>query len=88
MHLIRLRGEKVDPTHQVTVCRDPHDDMFLEVALSGGADFVISKDDDLLVLSPFEGIPIITPAAESGFSEKQGKIHGAGEGRAPEPGSA
>jgi uncharacterized protein len=61
LHLIRLRGEKIEPTRQVTACRDPHDDMFLEVALSGEADLIISKDDDLLVLSPFEGVTIMTP---------------------------
>jgi predicted nucleic acid-binding protein len=37
------------------------DNMFLEVALSGLADYVVSNDGDLLTLSPFEGIPIITP---------------------------
>jgi predicted nucleic acid-binding protein len=36
--------------------------MFLAIALSGQADFIVSRDNDLLVLSPFEGIPIIPPA--------------------------
>ena len=61
--VIRIRGEKVEPTHRVTVCRDPHDDMFMDVALNGEADYVISNDNDLLVLSPFEDIQIITPSA-------------------------
>jgi uncharacterized protein len=47
---------------QITACRDPKDNKFLELALDGYADAIISGDQDLLVLSPFEGIPILTPA--------------------------
>ena len=43
-------------------CRDPGDDMLLETALLGRADCVITGDQDLLVMSPFQGIPILTPA--------------------------
>ncbi len=48
---------------RVSVCRDPKDDKLLELAMDGGADLIITGDKDLLVLSPFEGIPIITPLA-------------------------
>ena len=34
----------------------------LETALLGGADCLITGDQDLLVMSPFHGIPIRTPA--------------------------
>lgn len=37
------------------------DDKFLEVAVAGQADFIVSGDEDLLVLNPFAGIPIVTP---------------------------
>jgi uncharacterized protein len=47
--------------HTIAVCRDPKDDMYLELALSGQADCIITKDNDLLVLNPFENISIITP---------------------------
>lgn len=43
-------------------CRDPHDDKFLETALMGEADCLITGDQDLLVMSPFHDIPILTPA--------------------------
>jgi len=43
-------------------CRDPSDDQFLELAVNGKADCVISGDDDLLSMTIFRGIPIITPA--------------------------
>jgi putative PIN family toxin of toxin-antitoxin system len=49
-------------TEQITVCRDPTDDKFLELAVSGQADFILSGDADLLVLHPFRGIPILNPA--------------------------
>jgi putative PIN family toxin of toxin-antitoxin system len=48
---------------KVSVCRDPKDDKLLELPMDGGADLIITGDKDLLVLSPFEGIPIITPLA-------------------------
>ncbi len=54
-------GIKIKVTRQVKACRDPKDDMYLDLALSGKADFIITNDEDLLVLNPFENIPIITP---------------------------
>ena len=47
--------------HSVEICRDPKDDMYLELALSGKADCIITNDEDLLVPHPFENIPVITP---------------------------
>jgi predicted nucleic acid-binding protein len=47
----------------VTACRDPKGDKFLELAVNGRADLIVSGDADLLVLDTFRGIPIITPAA-------------------------
>ena len=61
--LILLRGEPVTPTEQIAVCRDPKDDKFLEVAVAGEADVIVSGDQDLLVLHPFVGIPILPAAA-------------------------
>ena len=43
-------------------CRDPDDDMILETALMGEADCLITGDRDLLEMSSFCGIPIVTPA--------------------------
>jgi uncharacterized protein len=53
--------ELVEITTSVTVCRDAKDDKFLELAVSGNADYIVSGDEDLLVLNPFRGIPILTP---------------------------
>ena len=60
--LILLRGEAVAPQERVTACRDPKH-KFLEVAVTGKADVIVSGDQDLLVLHPFAGIPILSPAA-------------------------
>ena len=60
--LLRLRGELVAPKQTVTACRDPKDNKFLEAALAGEADAIVTGDDDLIVLNPFEGIEIVRPA--------------------------
>ncbi len=62
INLVRLRGELVIPKQTVTACRDPKDNKFLEAALSGEADAIVTGDDDLLVLHPFEGVDILRPA--------------------------
>jgi uncharacterized protein len=46
----------------VHICRDPKDNLILEVALNGKADFILTGDHDLLTLGHFHGIPIRTPA--------------------------
>jgi putative PIN family toxin of toxin-antitoxin system len=43
-------------------CRDPRDNKFLALALSCSAEILISSDADLLVLHPWQSIPILTPA--------------------------
>ncbi|MDE0207419.1 MAG: putative toxin-antitoxin system toxin component, PIN family [Candidatus Tectomicrobia bacterium] len=43
-------------------CRDPDDDKLLETALLGAADFMVTGDRDLLVMSPFRGVHILSPA--------------------------
>lgn len=54
-------GEWVAITGAVRACRDPDDDKFLEVALNGAADCLVSGDGDLLALGAFEGVAILTP---------------------------
>jgi uncharacterized protein len=55
--------ELVSIAERVALCRDPRDDKFLELALAGRADFLLTGDADLLTLHPFRGTAIITPAA-------------------------
>ncbi len=51
----------VDIVETVTECRDPRDDKFLELAINGGAAYIVSGDGDLLSLHPFRGVAIVTP---------------------------
>ncbi len=53
----------VSPLETITVCRDPKDNKYLDLAISGNADCIVTGDEDLLVLNPFRGIPIITPSS-------------------------
>ena len=53
----------VNITEHIAACRDPKDDKFLELAVSGRADLIVSGDQDMLALNPFRGISIVTPAA-------------------------
>ena len=55
-------AELVTITDRITVCRDPKDDKFLELALNGRANLILSGDADLLALDQFHGIPILDPA--------------------------
>ena len=56
-------AEWVDVRAKVVASRDPKDDKFLELAVSGHATHIISGDRDLLTLSPFQGTSILTPDA-------------------------
>jgi putative PIN family toxin of toxin-antitoxin system len=56
-------AELVSITRRVSGCRDPKDNKFLELAVNGHADVIVSGDTDLLVLDVFQGIPIVNPAA-------------------------
>ena len=53
--------ELIDITGPIAICRDPKDDKFLELAVDGNADYIVTGDADLLVLHPFRGIQILTP---------------------------
>ncbi len=51
----------VEIREKVRACRDPEDDKFLDLAVYGEADCIVSGDEDLLSLNPFRGIQILTP---------------------------
>ena len=54
-------AELVTITERIAACRDPTDDKFLDLAVNGRADIIVSGDADLLILNPFRDIPIVTP---------------------------
>jgi hypothetical protein len=45
--LIYERAEMVEPTIHVTLCRDPKDNIFLDVAIAGKVPYLVTGDDDL-----------------------------------------
>lgn len=45
-----------------TIVRDDEDKRFIECAVGGKADYLISGDRDLTTIGIFRGIPILTPA--------------------------
>jgi putative PIN family toxin of toxin-antitoxin system len=72
---LRLLGriaEMVPIILAVYGCRDPQDDKFLEIAVNGEANMIVTGDKDLLVLNPFRGIAIVTPSA---YPEMVEEVH-------------
>jgi putative PIN family toxin of toxin-antitoxin system len=51
----------VEIHEKVRACRDPKDDKFLELAVNGEAEYVVSGDDDLISLHPYRHIQILAP---------------------------
>ena len=67
--LLDTDGVVFAPTGRVADCRDPKDNLYLELTLASGAHTIISSDADLLVLHPWRGVRILRPAdylAEAG----------------------
>lgn len=56
-----LHADLIEVDEDIQACRDPDDNKFLELAISGGADVIISGDSDLTALHPFQEIPILSP---------------------------
>ena len=44
----------------INQCREAKDNQYLELAVSGNVQYIITGDDDLLVLNPLRNIEIIT----------------------------
>ena len=53
-------AEIIEIKEKITACRDRKDDKFLELAVNGKADYIITGDQDLLLLHPFQNIVIIS----------------------------
>ncbi|MBM2827464.1 MAG: PilT protein domain protein [Dehalococcoidia bacterium] len=57
---ILAKAEAVEPNVRVSLPRDPKDEKFLECAITGIADFIVSEDKDLLSLREYQGIAIVS----------------------------
>ena len=58
---LRSTAELVPIIQLVRECRDPKDDKFLEVALNGKADLILTGDADLLEMHPWRSVEILPP---------------------------
>jgi putative PIN family toxin of toxin-antitoxin system len=62
--LILSKAEFVLPEENIhVVAADPSDNKFIEAAVAGQADYILSGDKHLLDIKEFQGIPIIAPRA-------------------------
>lgn len=61
LELVAQRGELVEITSDLKLCRDVTDNKFLNLAIDGKADVLLTRDPDLLILKSVEGIPILNP---------------------------
>ena len=43
------------------ICRDPNDDMIIACAIDAAADYIVTGDEDLLILKRYKDIVIINP---------------------------
>jgi putative PIN family toxin of toxin-antitoxin system len=62
LRLLGRLAEFVPSVYPVRECCDPKDDKFLEVALNGKADLILTGYADLLALHPWRDIAILPPA--------------------------
>lgn len=63
LRFMNKKGTNVEPTIQVTACRDPEDNFVLELAETAQAKYLITRDKDLLDLphQAWKGTKIMKP---------------------------
>lgn len=61
VRLLRKAAVFVEPQPISESSRDPKDDVFLACAVAGGADYLVSGDEDLLVVAEIAATKIVTP---------------------------
>jgi putative PIN family toxin of toxin-antitoxin system len=61
LEIIDEKSVLVRPKEKVEICRDSKDNVLLEAAISGEANYLVTGDKDILVLKTFEGTKIVTP---------------------------
>lgn len=59
IELLTLIGQIVESTQQINICRDPKDNFLLSLAAKSEADFIVTSDEDLLVLIDYLDTKII-----------------------------
>ena len=62
VELYREKSTWYEVKEAVFDCRDPNDNKFLELALTVGAEIIVSSDEDLYCLNPYRNIAILKSA--------------------------
>jgi uncharacterized protein len=58
--IFKANAQAIKVTVSIPACRYPKDDMVLELAVAAGSLIIVSGDKDLLTMSPFRGIEILS----------------------------
>lgn len=61
IHEFETKSVRINPAKKVDICRDKKDNQILDLCLAAKADYLITGDNDLLVLNIFEGTKIVKP---------------------------
>lgn len=69
---LELLSNIIETKSKFRVTRDPDDDMFINAAYDGGADYIVSGDHDLLDLEEFKGIQMVTVDEMLGILQSDG----------------
>jgi predicted nucleic acid-binding protein len=70
---IEMKSVDLPPSRHVVV-GDPDDTPVLRTAIAAGADYLVSNDNHLLSLDPYEGIRIVSLASYYQLLERNGAI--------------
>jgi putative PIN family toxin of toxin-antitoxin system len=60
LETIQEYAEFIEVTSKIEVCKDPKDNFLLSLSMDGSADFLLTGDNDLLMLTKFRKTAIIT----------------------------
>ena len=72
--LVRYReaAKFIPIVSRIEVCRDARDNKFVHLAIDGGAELIVTGDEDLLVLDPFQGVRVLSPRSFLAFQTRPG----------------
>ena len=61
--LISEQAEWIEPREILNIVVDESDNRYIECAVAGNAQYIVTGDDHLLAIGEYQGIAILTPAA-------------------------
>ena len=68
IELVTIHGQLIDTGGiDISICEDPDDNKFIECAIAGKCDIIVSGDRHLIKLAGYEGISVLRPRE---FSEQ------------------